>query len=121
MENQNPSNPVVTQETLPGALLALIFGIISLVFAWYFWIPFVGLVFNIATLVFAIVAMKKGGSAVKLFNENPGKYRQGHRGMANTGKILGIIGLILNIIFLILAILWTFIWGAAVSSTTYYY
>lgn len=119
MEEQNTTPQAQPQAPVPGAVGALIFGIISLVLCWYFWIPWVGLVLTIATLVFGILAMSKGGKAVKEFNANPGQYKQGSLSLAKIGKILGIIGLILSIIFVILAILWSFIWGAAVTHMNY--
>ena len=101
---------------VPGAIIALVFGIISLVLCWYFFIPFAGLVLNAACLVFGILAMSKGKKAMAAFEAAPGQYKQGSFNLAKIGKILGLVGLIVNIIFLILAILWTFVFGAFVSS-----
>jgi len=117
MEEQNTN--VQNLPSVPKGVGALIFGILSLVLCWYFMIPWVGLVLNIVALVFAIIAMGNGKKAIAEFAANPGKYKQGSLGLAKVGKILGLVGLIINIIFLILAILWSFIFAAAVSNYPY--
>jgi hypothetical protein len=98
---------------IPGAVMSLVFGIISLVLCWYFIFPFVGLVLNIACLVFAIMAMGKGKKAIQAFEAAPGQYKQGSFSIAKVGKILGLVGVILNAIFLIIAIIMTVVGGAA--------
>jgi magnesium-transporting ATPase (P-type) len=118
MEEQNTNTQPQSNllPPVPGAVIALVFGIISLVLCWYFFIPFAGLVLNIVCLVFAIMAMGKGKKAMAAFEAAPGQYKQGSFSLAKIGKILGLVGLILNIIFLILAILWSFVFGSMMSS-----
>lgn len=118
MEEQNTNTNQQPQvlPPVPGAIGALVFGIISLVLCWYFWFPIVGLIFNIACLIFAILAMNKGGKAMKEFEANAGKFKPGSLGLAKVGRILGIVGLILNIIFVIIAVIMTIIGGAALSN-----
>lgn len=122
MEEQNVTNEQQAPTTqaqpqaaglppIPGSIISLVFGIISLVFCWYFWVPIAGIILCIACLIFGIIAMSKGKKAIALFNEAPGKYKQGSLGLAKTGKILGLIGLILNILFVILAVVATIAWA----------
>jgi len=117
MEENTNTQPQTTPPAqalppIPGSIISLIFGIISLVLCWYFWVPFAGIVLCIASLIFAIVAMSKGKKAIALFNETPGQYKQGSLSLAKTGKILGLIGIIVNAIFLIIAIIISIVGGA---------
>lgn len=100
---------------IPGSVMSLVFGIISLVLCWYFWIPFAGIVLSIVALIFGILAMSKGKKAMALFTQSPGQYKQGSFSLAKIGKILGLIGLILNAIFLIIAIIISILGGAYMS------
>ena len=110
-QNTNPQPQTQMQTPVPGSIGALVFGIISLVLCWYFWIPIVGIVFNIVCLIFAIMAMGKGKKAIAAFEATPGQYKQGSLGIAKVGKILGLVGVILNALFLLLAIIFTIIGG----------
>ncbi len=120
MEEQNvntetPSTPSPQPQAaglppIPGSIISLVFGIISLVLCWYFWAPVAGIILCIACLIFGILAMSKGKKAIALFNESPGKYKQGSLSLAKTGKILGLIGLIVNALFTIIAIVFTIMW-----------
>jgi len=92
---------------IPGAIISLVFGIISLVFCWYFMIPIVGIILCIMCLIFGIIAMNKGKNAINLYNQTPDQYKKGSLGLAKAGKILGLIGLILNAIFIIISIIVT--------------
>lgn len=115
MNTQTQTPPPAQPQALPpipGSVISLVFGIISLVLCWYFWVPFAGIVLCIASLIFAIVAMSKGKKAIALFNQAPGQYKQGSLSLAKTGKILGLIGVIVNAIFLIIAIIISIIGGA---------
>jgi len=116
MEENINTQPQTTPQALPpipGSIMSLVFGIISLVLCWYFWVPFAGIVLCIASLIFGIVAMSKGKKAIALFTETPGQYKQGSLSLAKIGKILGLIGTIVNAIFLIIAIIISIIGGAA--------
>lgn len=92
---------------IPGAIISLVFGIISLVFCWYFMIPIAGIILCIMCLIFGIIAMNKGKNAINLYNQTPDQYKKGSLGLAKAGKILGLIGLILNAIFIIISIIVT--------------
>ncbi len=122
MEEQNTNTTPQSNllPPVPGGVIALVFGIISLVLCWYFMVPFVGLVLNAACLVFGIMAMNKGKKAMAMFEAAPGQYKQGSYSLAKVGKILGLVGLILNILFLILAILWSFVFGAFMSGSNHF-
>jgi len=114
MEENINTQPQATPQALPpipGSIISLVFGIISLVICWYFWIPIAGIVLCIACLILGIVAMSKGKKAINLFNQSPGQYKQGSLSLAKTGKILGLIGLILNAIFIIAGIFITIAWA----------
>ncbi|NLN25908.1 MAG: DUF4190 domain-containing protein [Bacteroidetes bacterium] len=76
------------KQPLPNATLILVFGIISIVLCCCYGI---GIVFSIATLVMA-------PKALRTYNENPAVYK-GYQNVI-TGRILAIIGLILNIIYI---------------------
>jgi hypothetical protein len=99
MENQNSTQQLNPLPPVPGAVAALIFGIIA-VSTW--WIPFAGL---ITGLVFGIIGMSKSGKVKKLFDASPDQYSKGSVSMAKVGKILGIIGIILSIIWFIIWLL----------------
>lgn len=109
MEDQNINTTNQNQVPIPGAILSLVFGIISLVLCWYFWVPVAGIILNIVCLIFAIIAMKKGKQAMLLFENNKGVYKPGTYNIAKIGKILGLVGLILNAIFILLAFIFTII------------
>ena len=78
---------------LPNSTLILIFGIISIVTC---------CCYGIIGLIFGIVAIILAGKATKVYAENPELYT----GFQNvkTGKILAIIGIILNVLFLLYVI-----------------
>jgi hypothetical protein len=116
-ENTNTPSPTTPQALppIPGSIISLVFGILSLVLCWYFWIPFAGIVLCIAALIFGILGMSKGKKAIALFAEKPGQFKQGSLSLAKTGKILGLVGLILNAIFLIIAIIISIIGGSYMS------
>ena len=81
------------QQKLPNATLILVFGIVSIVTCCCYGI--IGLIFGVIGLVLA-------NKAMQLYAENPELYD----GVKNvkTGKILCIIGIVLNVIYLLLSI-----------------
>lgn len=83
------------QQKLPNATLVLVFGIISIVTC---------CCYGIIGLIFGIIALVLANKAIKLYAENPEMYE----GIQNvkTGKILAIIGIILNVLTLLY-----FIWA----------
>ncbi|MDG5491402.1 CCC motif membrane protein [Psychroserpens sp. SPM9] len=84
------------KQQLPNSTLILVFGIISIVLCWCY---------GIIGIPLAIVALVLAGKAKKTYLENPEQY-SGYQNM-KAGKILAIIGLILNILFLCY-IVWIF-------------
>ncbi len=91
------------QQKLPNSTLILVFGIISIVTC---------CCYGIVGLIFGIIALVLANKATKLYAENPDMYD----GIKNvkTGKILAIIGIILNVLYLLFS-LWaisTFGWEA---------
>ena len=74
---------------LPNSTTALVLGICSIVTC---------CCYGIIGLPLGIVAFILGNKAVKLNNQNPDEY-EGVKN-ANAGKILGIVGIILNVVFI---------------------
>lgn len=81
------------QQKLPNSTLILVFGIISIVTC---------CCYGILGLIFGVIALVLANKATKLYAENPEMYD----GIKNvkTGRILAIIGIILNVIYLLMTI-----------------
>jgi len=84
------------QQKLPNSTLILIFGIVSIVTC---------CCYGVLGLIFGIIAIVLAKKATAVYLENPEQYT----GYSNvkTGKILAIIGVILNLVYLIY-IIWLF-------------
>lgn len=82
------------RQELPNGKTALVLGILSLVTC---------ICYGVIGLPLGIIAFVLGNKAMKVFNENPENYES--VGNASAGKIMGIIGIILNTVF-ILTIVW---------------
>ncbi len=78
------------QQKLPNSTLILVFGIISIVTC---------CCYGVLGLIFGIIALVLANKALKEYAENPELYD----GVKNvkTGRILAIIGIILNVLFMI--------------------
>ena len=78
------------QQKLPNATLILVFGIVSIVTC---------CCYGIIGLIFGIIAIVMAKKATALYLENPEQYT----GYSNvkTGKILALVGIILNAIYLV--------------------
>jgi len=78
------------QQKLPNATLILVFGILSIITCCCYGV--IGLILGIVTLVLA-------NKATRVYAENPELYT----GFQNvkTGKILAIVGIVLNVIMLV--------------------
>ena len=81
------------QQILPNSTLILVFGILSIVSL---------CCFGITGLILGVIAIILANKATKLYIENP----HGYTGFQNvkTGKILAIIGVVLNGIYILIAI-----------------
>ncbi|TXN35132.1 DUF4190 domain-containing protein [Flagellimonas hymeniacidonis] len=77
------------QQKLPNSTLILVFGIISIVTC---------CCYGVLGLIFGIIALVLANKATKLYMENPEMY-EGFKNV-KTGKILAIIGIVLNVLFL---------------------
>ena len=77
------------RHTLPNSTAALILGILSIVTC---------CCYGIIGLPLGIVALVLGNKAMKIYYEQPENYKG--EGNAKAGKVLGIIGIILNVIFI---------------------
>jgi hypothetical protein len=82
------------KQTLPNSTVSLVLGIFSLVTC---------ICYGVLGLPLGIAALILGNKALKVYRENPENYSGS--GNASAGKILGIIGIILNLLF-ILVIVW---------------
>jgi hypothetical protein len=82
------------KQKLTNATKSLVLGILSLVTC---------ICYGVIGLPLGIIAFILGNKAMKIFNENPENYESS--GNASAGKIIGIIGIILNTIF-ILTVVW---------------
>jgi len=76
-------------QKLPNSTAALVLGILSVVTC---------CCYGLLGLPLGIIAVVLGNKALKLDNLNPGEYTG--RSNASTGKILGIVGIILNILMI---------------------
>ncbi|MEM0931747.1 MAG: CCC motif membrane protein [Bacteroidota bacterium] len=81
------------QQKLPNSTLILVFGIISIVTC---------CCYGILGLIFGIIAVVLANKALKLYAENPEMYEDPKN--VKTGKILAIIGIVLNVIYLLMTI-----------------
>lgn len=77
----------IDQEKLPNAAVALVLGILSILTCCFY---------GVIGLPLGITAVILGNKAVKLDTENPEQYTGVKN--ASAGKILGIIGIILNVL-----------------------
>lgn len=127
MENQDvnpipttptPTTPTGAQVMMPGAILWMIFGILSCIFCWYGFIPVAGIILSVMALVFGILAFIKGKKMKKEYDANPDKYKKASLGLIKTASITGLIGLILSCIFFVISIIMTIL---AAAATTYHY
>ena len=84
------------KQQLPNSTLILVFGIISIVTC---------CCYGIIGLIFGIIALVLASKATKLYAANPDLYSDYNS--VKIGKILAIIGLVLNAIYL-LYIVWLF-------------
>lgn len=81
------------KQTLPNATVSLVLGIFSLLTC---------ICYGVLGLPLGIAAFILGNKALKVYQNNPENYASS--GNASAGKILGIIGIILNLIFILLIV-----------------
>ena len=92
------------QKALPNSTLILILGILSIVSC---------CCYGVGGLLFGGITLFLASKATNLYNENPEMYT----GYSNvkTGKLLGIIGLVISALYFILWIIYIIIYGFAVA------
>ena len=78
------------KQKLPNSTLILVFGIISIVTC---------CCYGVIGLIFGIIAIVLAGKAKKVYLENPENY-SGYNNV-KTGRLLAIIGVLLNVIYFI--------------------
>lgn len=88
------------KQTLPNSTLILIFGILSIVTC---------CCYGILGLIFGIVALVLASKAKNTYLTDPGLY-SGYNNV-KTGKILAIIGIVLNVLYLISIVVYFSIYG----------
>jgi hypothetical protein len=81
------------RQNLPNATTSLVLGILSLVTC---------ICYGVIGLPLGIVAFVLGNKALKEFHENPENYKGS--GNASAGKILGIIGTVVNLIYILVIV-----------------
>lgn len=117
MENQDinpiPATPATpptpgtpnTQDVMPGSIMYMVFGIVSVCICWFGWIPFAGVIFAVAGLVFGILAFKKSKKMQKEYDANTAAYKPASKAFIKVASITGLIGIILSCIFIVIAII----------------
>ena len=90
----------IQRQELPNSTLILIFGILSIVGC---------CCYGVIGLVFGIIAVVMAQKATEIYNSNPEMYI-GYQNV-KTGKILGIIGIILSALVLLIGIVVLIIFG----------
>lgn len=95
------------QPALPNSIAALVLGIIS--------IP-TCICWGIPGLVCGIISIVLGSKAIKLYKANPGMYSLSSYNNANTGRICGIVGVVLSALFFIYVILVLIFFGTVMTS-----
>ncbi|NDV44444.1 CCC motif membrane protein [Flagellimonas sediminis] len=81
------------QQKLPNATLIMVFGIISIVTC---------CCYGVLGLIFGVIALILANKAMKLHAENPDMYEG--LSTVKTGRILAIIGIVLNVLYLLMCI-----------------
>ena len=81
------------QQKLPNATLIMVFGIISIVTC---------CCYGVIGLIFGVIALVLANKAMKLHAENPDMYEG--LSTVKTGRILAIIGIVLNVLYLLMSI-----------------
>ena len=90
LHNNQPKEP------LPNATIALVLGILSLVFCFIYGVP--GLIIGIVGLVLA-------NKDRKLYNLNPSQYTPNSFTNSNAGRVCSLIGIILSSIYVIIILI----------------
>ncbi|HBK71615.1 MAG TPA: hypothetical protein DDZ39_08185 [Flavobacteriaceae bacterium] len=78
------------KQKLPNSTLVLVMGILSIIGCCCYGVP---------GIIFGIIALVVGNNSIKVYNESPENYLD--PGNVKTGRIMGIIGLILSVLFII--------------------
>ena len=89
---------------LPNATVVLVLGIVSIVGC---------CCYGIVGIVCGIIALVMAKSSTELYLSDPGKYTENSYKNVNTGKVCGLIGLILSIVSFISSIVMWIIYGTA--------
>jgi hypothetical protein len=115
-----PVNTIGGQIMMPGAIMYMVFGIVSCCLCWEGFIPYAGIVLAIAGLVLGILAWTKGKKMQKEFDATPANYKPANKVFIKVATITGLVGFILSAVFLVIGIILTIV-AAVASTSTYYY
>lgn len=130
MENQTvnpiPTTPDPTSPTpnslgqimMPGAIMYMVFGIVSVVLDFYGWAPFFGWIFAIIALVFGILAFLKGKKMQAEYDANPNKYKKAVKAFVKVAFITGLVGFIWAAIDLLISAIISIV-AVAVEGASY--
>lgn len=113
MEIINVNSPI-QKEKFPFAKESLTYSIWGNCLCLLFFVPFLGVVATIVSLVLAIRGLKKGKIGVDMYKGNSLKYEGGSFAMTLIGFILGIIGTITSGILIIYSLFFTILMSAVI-------
>ncbi len=104
--NPNPSHvppqPGAVRVMYPGSIGAMIMGIIAVCFCWFSFIPLVGLIFFIPSIILAIVAFSRGRKYTAAIAAAPDGYTPASSAFLKVAKITGLISIIAGPVMLLL-------------------
>lgn len=103
----SPIGQNVRKPMIDGTVGAMVMGIIGISLGCFGWIYFIGWMFSIASLILAILAMKRGNKKIEIYNQSPEKYSRASLGMLKAAKYTGIAGVIVAPIMFVIGIILT--------------
>jgi Ca2+/Na+ antiporter len=115
--NPTPVTPNMGQIMMPGAIMYMVFGIVSVVLDFYGWAPFFGWIFAIIALVFGILAFLKGKKMQAEYDADPNKYKKASKAFIKVAYITGLVGFIWAAIDLLISAIISIIYVAAESAS----
>lgn len=99
------------QQNTPGALAAMILGIVSL--SCFVLLNFCYCMGSLPALITGIIGWVLGKKAIKLYESNPELYKENSLKMAKAGKLMSLIGTILSALSFLVLIVLLIIFGVA--------
>lgn len=87
--------------------ISMLSGTLSLMFCWFFWMPYYGIGVTVLTMVLAAIAFISGRRLRKQYNRNPETISEDSQRNARYGVVMGIIGFIMSFICFVFALIIT--------------